>query len=416
MDATADSRDIERYGQVFTPEPIVRFMLGLRRNRGRTLEPSCGNGAFLRELPGALGIEIDPALSCEGAQRLDFFAYPEQEKFSTIVGNPPYVRFQDILPETRVRLPAAGLDARSNLYLFFIEKCIRHLAPGGELIFITPRDFLKSTAAVRLNRRLRELGGITHAVELGDHAVFEGALPNCLIWRFGLGEFSRVTHFFDASRSPSLEAALRAPGWEHRHFLECAGHLLFTRRDYPFRLSQVFSVKVGAVSGDDEIYADEVNGTREFVCSTTRKTGRTRRMIWCLEAPHPALLPHRQRLLARRIRRFDESNWWCWGRGDCDSPRPRIYVNCKTRTERPFFIHPCRHYDGSVLALFPREDRFELASLCDALNEVDWADLGFVCHGRFLFSQRSLENAPLPGQWRAFLGEAAGGKRAAALV
>ncbi len=29
-----------------------------------------------------------------------------------------------------------------------------------------------------------------------------------------------------------------------------------------------------------------------------------------------------------------------------------------------------------------------------ALNEVDWTDLGFVCDGRFLFSQRSLENAP----------------------
>ena len=37
------------------------------------------------------------------------------------------------------------------------------------------------------------------------------------------------------------------------------------------------------------------------------------------------------------------------------------------------------------------------------LNAVDWADLGFVCDGRFLFTQRSLENAPLPASFQVFL-------------
>lgn len=36
-----------------------------------------------------------------------------------------------------------------------------------------------------------------------------------------------------------------------------------------------------------------------------------------------------------------------------------------------------------------------LQNLCDKLNEIDWQELGFVCDGRFLFSQRSLENAML---------------------
>ena len=39
-----------------------------------------------------------------------------------------------------------------------------------------------------------------------------------------------------------------------------------------------------------------------------------------------------------------------------------------------------------------------------ALNdEVPWAELGFVCDGRFLFSQRSLERAPLPASFTRFL-------------
>ena len=45
----------------------------------------------------------------------------------------------------------------------------------------------------------------------------------------------------------------------------------------------------------------------------------------------------------------------------------------------------------------------DLAAFRDALNAVDWADLGFICDGRYLFSQRSLENAPLPASFSIFL-------------
>jgi adenine-specific DNA-methyltransferase len=40
--------------------------------------------------------------------------------------------------------------------------------------------------------------------------------------------------------------------------------------------------------------------------------------------------------------------------------------------------------------------------LTDMLNAVDWAELGFVCDGRFLFSQRSLEQALLPESFVEF--------------
>ncbi len=36
------------------------------------------------------------------------------------------------------------------------------------------------------------------------------------------------------------------------------------------------------------------------------------------------------------------------------------------------------------------------------LNDVDWGELGFVCDGRFLFAQRSLENALLPEDFAAY--------------
>ena len=109
------------------------------------------------------------------------------------------------------------------------------------------------------------------------------------------------------------------------------------------------------------------------------------------------------RLQARRIRQFDDSNWWQWGRGYHQSERPRIYVNGKTRAAQPFFIHPCPHYDGAVLAVFPHRENVNLTALCAALNAVAWDELGFRCDGRFLFTQRSLENAPLPASLHRFL-------------
>lgn len=401
--------EIESLGQIFTPEPVVRAMLALRRNRGRLLEPSCGDGAFMRHLngeAGVVGIEFDPAHCPDGALNMDFFAYPTSQRFDTIIGNPPYVRFQDISPGTRALLAAEHFDGRSNLYLFFIEKCLRHLAPGGELIFITPRDFLKATSAVKLNRLLWSQGSITDAIELGDARIFEDALPNCLIWRFEKGATERSMRHAELGQGHDLVAMLADPPWQERRLLECEGHLMFARGDYPLRLSQVAFVKVGAVSGADEIYADAEHGNRDFVCSATVRSGRTRRMLWCepggQQAP-AALLPHKARLLARRIRRFGEADWWQWGRGYYQSPLPRVYVNGKTRAAAPFFIHDCPHYDGAVLAVFPRRPDVNLAAFRDALNAVDWRALGFVCDGRFLFTQRSLENAPLPQEFEAYL-------------
>ena len=402
-------RDIAALGQVFTPEPVVRAMLALRRNTGRVLEPSCGDGAFLRHLPGAVGLELDPDHCPPGAQAIDFFAYPEHEQFDTIIGNPPYVRFQDIPASTRSLIARAGhghcLDARSNLYLFFVDKCLRHLKPGGELIFITPRDFLKATSAVKLNRLLAEAGSITDAIELGDARVFADAVPNCLIWRFEKGASARAMRHCEIGVGDDLGAALAQPVWEPRHFLECGGHLMFARGDYPLRLSEIAFVKVGAVSGADELYTDAVHGNRDFVCSSTVSTGRTRRMIWTEPGePAPAVLrPHKTRLLQRKVTRFDESNWWMWGRMHHRSAQPRVYVNGKTRVAQPFFIHACTDYDGAVLAVFPRRADVDLPAFRAALNAVDWADLGFVCDGRYLFTQRSLENAPLPATFQVFL-------------
>ncbi len=109
--------------------------------------------------------------------------------------------------------------------------------------------------------------------------------------------------------------------------------------------------------------------------------------------------------MRRRVAAFTEANWWQWGRRHYVSTAPRIYVNGRTRKAQPFFLHPCNHYDGAVLALFPHRADLtpvQLQQLVTLLNAVDWHELGFVCDGRFIFSQRSLEHALLPEDFSGF--------------
>ena len=93
-------------------------MVSLIENNGTILEPSCGNGAFLSQLPaGAIGLEIDANTAHKNARIIDYFDY--KTKVDTIIGNPPYVKYQDIINTTKNKL-IGKLDNRANLYLFFI--------------------------------------------------------------------------------------------------------------------------------------------------------------------------------------------------------------------------------------------------------------------------------------------------------
>ncbi|MDO5760459.1 MAG: class I SAM-dependent methyltransferase, partial [Bacteroidota bacterium] len=185
--------NVEQLGQVFTPLIIVSQMLTLRKNSGKVLEPSCGDGAFFNNIPSCVGIELDKTHCPKGALNMDFFDYPISEKFDTIIGNPPYVRYQDINPQIKAKLKSNLFDERSNLYLFFIEKCLKHLEHNGELIFITPRDFLKATSSIKLNEYIFSSGTITDIIDLGDSRIFKGFTLNCIIFRFEKDNFTRHT-------------------------------------------------------------------------------------------------------------------------------------------------------------------------------------------------------------------------------
>lgn len=175
-------------GQFLTPAPVAMFMARMiecKKPVVRFLDPGAGLGslsaAFVAAMcrrptpPDAIALvayEVDPILIdhlratldlCKAASEAvgirfearilaedflevgasafagDLFAAGEDERFDCAILNPPY---RKIRTESRERklLRAIGLET-SNLYTGFLAVTARLLAPGGEMVAITPRSF-----------------------------------------------------------------------------------------------------------------------------------------------------------------------------------------------------------------------------------------------------------------------------------
>ena len=126
-----DSGDV-----VYTPDWVARDMVEYFKPTGRILEPSCGDGVFLKYLPTAEWCEIEKGR--------DFFSWSEQVDW--IVGNPPYSVFSKWLGHSmKVAKDIVYLLPLTRLFNsgFFIKRLLeyggivtmRYYADGGELGF-----------------------------------------------------------------------------------------------------------------------------------------------------------------------------------------------------------------------------------------------------------------------------------------
>lgn len=194
-------------GAFFTPVPVARFVAdwAVRHPEHAVLEPSCGEAVFLHEVGrrgghrGPLvGVEIhaDSAAHAENSLRAggidatiharDFFSHAEFGVYDAVVGNPPYVRYQDFAGESRARARQAALRAGvtlSNLassWAAFTVHSALHLKPGGRLGLVLPAELLSVNYAAGVRQFLMDHFGAVSLV-LFDERVFPGVLEEVVL-------------------------------------------------------------------------------------------------------------------------------------------------------------------------------------------------------------------------------------------
>lgn len=99
-------------------------------------------------------------------------------KFDYIVGNPPYMKTEDIKAITPLEhkiYPQAypyGAFGQYDKYYLFIERALSLLKEGGFLGYIVPNKFMKVAAAEGIRSLIAENGALKSITSFGAHQVF----------------------------------------------------------------------------------------------------------------------------------------------------------------------------------------------------------------------------------------------------
>jgi len=201
-------------GVVFTPEWVVDFMveevLSGRKISGneKILDAGCGEGIFAtiaaQKFSKLSGKKIEKVIenniyfvdiskeytekTKQNLQKLsktkikkynsitsDFCFLKFDKSFDFIIGNPPYVRIQN-LNDRKEQLQANYITASNgsiDLYFCFFEQALRLLSKNGKIVFITPNSHFYSAAGKNLRNLI--LPYLTKIINFDHHQVFRDA-------------------------------------------------------------------------------------------------------------------------------------------------------------------------------------------------------------------------------------------------
>jgi adenine-specific DNA-methyltransferase len=236
-------------GAFFTPPELSRYVVewALRSKDDKVLEPSCGEASFLIEAGRALrkfgrsdlffseqlhGIEIHRASAVQAKSLLadagfdanvrvsDFFECETKSEYDAVVGNPPYVRYQQHSGAARLKSVEAALaqgvrlNGLASSWAAFTVQAAAFLKKEGRLGLVLPAELLSVNYAAPVRRFLLERFGRVRLV-MFENRVFPTVLEEVvLLLAEGTGG---AKHFevFQAKDLKALDEIETIPWQEH---------------------------------------------------------------------------------------------------------------------------------------------------------------------------------------------------------
>jgi adenine-specific DNA-methyltransferase len=376
-------------GQYYTThielkEKVFEFILNSPSN---ILEPSIGRGDLISfiniRLPNITFdmYEIDNNIhlldNIEKTNVIygDFMTQHITKTYKTIIGNPPYVRTK-----------------KGNLYIDFTEKCYNLLDINGELIFIVPSDFLKLTSASKLLNSMMTQGTFTHIYHPHNEKMFANASIDVIIFRY--------------CKNSSIEKKVLYND-KLLYITNSNGLITFDEKvnSNSVLFQDYFDIYVGLVSGKEDVYKNEELGNIELL----NGHNKVEKYIYIENYPcentkiNEYLLQHKNDLITRGIRKFNEKNWFEWGAPrninviNSNKGKDCIYIYNLTRKSDVSFLGKVSYFGGGLIMLKPKK-------MCDLNKIVAYINsntfkANFMFSGRFKIGHRQICNSYIPNDY-----------------
>ena len=376
-------------GQYFTTnielkEKIYEFILN---KPSIILEPSIGQGDLITfiadKIPDIIFdmYEIDKEIKLLDNIQQDKIIYGDfmtqiiTKTYKTIIGNPPYIRTK-----------------KGNLYIDFTEKCYNLLDDNGELIFIVPSDFLKLTSASKLLNIMMTNGTFTHIFHPHNEKMFENASIDVIVFRYCKNSLIEKKVLYNNKLLYITNSNGLITFGEEENNNSC----MF--QDY-------FDIYVGLVSGKEDVYKNKELGNIEVL----NGEDKVDKYIYIENYPceneetNKYLLQYKKELIERRIRKFNENNWFEFGATrninnvfknlgkDC------IYIYNLTRKPNVAFLGKVQYFGGSLIMLKPKK-KCNLNNIVSYINSNTFKD-NFMFSGRFKIGHRQICNSYIPSEY-----------------
>jgi adenine-specific DNA-methyltransferase len=376
---------IKKHGQYFTKnKELQNKVYKFVKNKPKLiLEPSCGAGHLIINYPNKktrfdcyeLDENIDFLIKKKDIKFGDFLKQKIKKKYLTIIGNPPYVKTN-----------------KGNLYIDFIDKCVDLLKPNGELIFIIPSDFLKLTSATKTINKILEQGNFTHIYHPNNEHLFENATIDVIIFRYEKTEKKSNKILYNNKEK----------------FVNINNGIITFSDDNKNKklISDFFDAYVGLVTGKEEIFKNKELGNFKILNDKDQIDD------YILIKKYPSedenineyMKKHKEILMERKIKKFNENNWFEFGALRNISKMKKnlgkecIYVKNLTRNVEVAFKDKVNYFGGKLILLLPKENLdLDLDNIVKYLNS-DIFKNNYLYSKRFKIGQKQLLNGIIPGE------------------